>query len=128
MSNQLEPVFNFTFKTREEYVAWRANWRAEYAKLSADIRKAKLEYKQDQRDGGCPTRGYIFDMKNAASNMILERMASKVEANRQYLASKGQEVVPDPSTIVSGSVVDAPEEFFEGIKQAMSETSHQMMS
>lgn len=37
------------FTDRETYLAWREEWRAAYAKLSADIRSAKNAYKGEQR-------------------------------------------------------------------------------
>lgn len=35
-----------TFANREEYVAWRSQWRIEYAELSAAIRKMKNARKE----------------------------------------------------------------------------------
>ena len=36
----------FTFKTREEYLAYRADWRARYKELSKEIRSLKNQRKQ----------------------------------------------------------------------------------
>ena len=44
MQKQFEnETFTFTFTNRETYVAWRAEWRAEYAELTANIREAKAK-------------------------------------------------------------------------------------
>ncbi len=40
-----------TFKTREEYNAWRKTWKALYAQVSEHIRKMKREFKILQRSG-----------------------------------------------------------------------------
>lgn len=113
MTTEITFTFTFTFTNREQYVQWRAEWRKKYAQLTIDIRKAKIDYKNDQRNGGYPSYYlHVGHLRAEASRMMLERMASKEESQRQYLASKVQEIKPDPSTIVSGMVTDAPEEFF----------------
>ena len=48
----------FTFKTRVEYLKWRAEWKAEYKELSKEIRRiknARKEYKWTYRAKGDDT-------------------------------------------------------------------------
>jgi len=40
---------DLNFNSRETYLEWRANWRAEYKKVSEDIRKTKNDFKNEQR-------------------------------------------------------------------------------
>lgn len=45
----------FTFKTREEYLKWRAEWKTEYKELSKEIRRlknARKEFKWTYRAKG----------------------------------------------------------------------------
>lgn len=78
------------FKNREEYLAAVAVWKADYKQLSADIRAAKNALKESmrskQRDGGYIST--IYSLKSDARQMLEDRAASKVEAQRQYMAAK----------------------------------------
>ncbi len=40
------------FETRDQYLAWRAEWRASYKAHSADIRAMKREIARVQKTGG----------------------------------------------------------------------------
>lgn len=80
------------FNTKEEYLAWAAEWKAEYKVLSAKIREAKHAYKAAQRADKYHdiqnTRVALGRLKYEANQMIALRGESKVEAQRQYLAQK----------------------------------------
>jgi hypothetical protein len=96
----------FTFTTKEEYIAYRANWKAEYSKLSQQIRDRKFcrwygslqlperksEAMQKRYDALVKKEGfscaYVTPLKNKATEMLEELKAAKVEAQRQYLATK----------------------------------------
>lgn len=80
------------FNTKEEYLAWTAEWKAEYKQLSADIRAAKHAYKAAQRSDVYNdiqnARIAMGRLKYKANEMITLRLQSKFEAQRQYLAQK----------------------------------------
>lgn len=69
---------SLTFTNKETYLAWRAKWRAEYAKLSETIHMCKQRQNHSSRE---------FYRKQARE-MLEVRKASKLEAQRQYLAAK----------------------------------------
>jgi hypothetical protein len=45
----IEYKFQFEFKNRKEYLAFRKEWKEEYLTLSKDIREAKLSVKNEMR-------------------------------------------------------------------------------
>jgi len=93
----------FTFKTREEYLAYRAAWKANYKALSKDIRNLKnqrkeyiWEYrakgdtasKRRTKIGNNPnynaSAGYdVFELKYSATAMLEELAEAKIEAGKQ---------------------------------------------
>jgi len=105
-SCEKEIEMNFTFTTREEYVAYREDWKARYAAQILEIRAAKKTFKEansefsiaskGERVWDCKTQGirdlynkmesarYAFlNAKREATELLSERRASKVEAGRQ---------------------------------------------
>lgn len=92
----------FKFTNKEEYLAYRSNWKAQYKSLSQDIRNAKfcqwycslgekrttpqLTARYEEIKGY--THWSIPTLKFQARNMLEELKLAKVEAQRQYLASK----------------------------------------
>ena len=88
--------FAFSFTNREEYLAERAAWKANYKALSADQREAKMALKKAFREHAYSTANRI--MSNIASNKALARdliemlAKAKVEAQRQYLAGKAEKL------------------------------------
>jgi len=83
-------TYSFTFTDRETYIAWRSEWRGEYRLLSQDIRQTKLAIKNGMRQG-IPVHREQWDLtaKQAhATSMLEERVASKLEAGRQYQAKE----------------------------------------
>ncbi len=77
------------FENRTQYLAAVAEWKAAYKELSAQIRALKHQIANESR-----TQGYTYawtklaSAKDVAKAMINERHESKVEANRQYLATR----------------------------------------
>lgn len=43
-------TYSFTFKTREEYFAYRQDWKLRYYEQITKIRKAREEFKASQRE------------------------------------------------------------------------------
>ena len=110
-SNNMKASFN----TRIEYLAYRAQWKAEYKQLSADIRLFRLACSFSQRSRHkaltpaeeeivaqaekrvAPNKGYFsissflyqrHRLARRATEMLEELKEAKQEAQRQYLASK----------------------------------------
>ena len=83
----------FNFNSKETYLAYRADWKLRYKKLSAEIRQHKLEIKEAQRNG--THTGSMEWRRQAlarqATQMLQELDQAKLEAQRQYLASKASE-------------------------------------
>ena len=85
----------FTFTNKETYMAYRSNWKATYKNLSQEIRTLKADISETQRAKGyAGSMQYrLLKLRNEATAMIEERKASKVEAQRQYLAIHNEELV-----------------------------------
>jgi hypothetical protein len=96
-----------TFTSKEGYLTWRAEWRKQYAELSAAIRTMRLARKECSRTGEvAPERReawnkamalsqsvrqtYFVSMPEFATLMLARRKWSKEEAQRQYLAAHEQ--------------------------------------
>ena len=100
-----------TFKTREEYLKYRAEWKDAYKQLSAEIREAKNQRKQfkwEYRDKGMNAvkrktkvgenpnynpyaNSHVQDLRYLARNMMEELAESKVKAAEQRNARLAQE-------------------------------------
>lgn len=101
---------SLTFETKDQYLAWRAEWRARYAEVSKDIHDLKLVRRATAsgqgRDKWASQRekiaatikrftgaygfdyGAIWRLQNEARQMLELRKASKLRAQEQYLKSK----------------------------------------
>lgn len=71
-----QQLLTTSFKTKEEYLAWRSEWRRIYAVLSQEIRNLKR------------TKSYHVGESRMAHKLCLRRKWSKEEAAAQYLANK----------------------------------------
>ena len=71
---------NTKFTNKEEYLAYRSAWKADYEKLSNEIREWKHTYRYN-------------GLRDKATAALEERKWSKVEANRQYLEAKRLKVI-----------------------------------
>src|SRR5215510_8812980 len=102
---------NITFNSKETYLAYRSAWKAEYKKLSAEIRTLRLADRFYQRKTFghlalteaeerclaealrlCGPGSISFNRVNRskrATEMLAELKEAKREAQRQYLARKG---------------------------------------
>lgn len=79
-----------TFTNKEEYLAYRSAWKAEYKELTRTIRQLKADIRQTQKEkeyaGGMQ---YTLILERRAANTMIEDLKlSKMEAQRQYLESK----------------------------------------
>jgi len=103
----------FTFTTKEEYLAYRSNWKAQYKQLSQDIRDLKFcrwfaslknpvritpdleeRFKMLSTKHGNIYYFYcIHASKSKATTMLDELKEAKAEAQRQYLVAHGKDMV-----------------------------------
>ena len=78
-----------TFTNKTEYLAWRQQWKAEYKNLSNQIRLLKASIREGMRNrcyvGGLQNE--LRDLRAEATQMIELRKQSKIEAQKQYVAS-----------------------------------------
>jgi len=115
-----------TFTTREEYLAYRAEWKANYKKLSADIRlmknnrkKFKWEHrikgdtisKRRTKIGENPNYDVyatwrVFDLKRTATTM-LEELADKAIGQMDRLAVTSFETALGEMTDFHRFLIDA---------------------
>ena len=99
-------MITFTFKTREEYLKWRAEWKADYKEISKEIRRlknARKEYKWTYRAKGDDTSQkrikiganpdydssaswQVYSEKCKATRALETLKAAKAEAGRQRAA------------------------------------------
>ena len=97
----------FAFTNKEEYLAYRSNWKAQYKELSQQIRdrkfcrwygslqlpERKTEAMQKRYDAlvkkeGFAYSSYVYPLKKKATLMLEELALAKQESQRQYLAAK----------------------------------------
>jgi hypothetical protein len=72
----------FTFKTREEYLTYKAQWKAQYFEVSQNIRNMRAAIMAEGE--GTSSDWYNLRIEqNRATYLLEERKASKVEAGIQ---------------------------------------------
>lgn len=88
--------FSFNFTTREQYMAERAAWKANYKALTIAQREAKLELKKAFRADDYSTSGRLIGQvafnKFRAREQLDALAAAKVEAQTQYLAAQSEKL------------------------------------
>lgn len=77
-----------TFETKEEYLAWRAEWRTAYRELSERIRELRPQWRAEGSDHQPQLHHALFTCRALARSMMALRAASKVKAEALYQASK----------------------------------------
>ncbi len=82
---------NLPFNTKAEYLAWRTQWKANYAALSETIRQHKTDRKDKDSAIRSMAQGQHHVCRRRATQMLEERKASKEQAQRLYLAAKAAE-------------------------------------
>lgn len=68
---------NPTFKTKDEYLTWRAEWREEYANLSNDIRQLKQGIKALRKEGWATLIETTRPMKSAVAVEMIKGVDAK---------------------------------------------------
>jgi len=86
---------NTSFNSKETYLAYRSEWKANYKNLSQEIRETKLAIRDTQRaKGNAGWMQYSLIKDRAKATAMLEELKlAKAEAQRQYLAAKESELV-----------------------------------
>lgn len=81
---------NNKFTTKEEYLQYRKEWKAEYKQLSEDIRETKKEILdlQKHKEYAGALQYHKLCQRKLASDMIKELKLAKAESNRLYWESK----------------------------------------
>jgi hypothetical protein len=77
---------NFTFTTREEYLAYRAEWRANYKAQSQLIRDMRRDVKLAESDEQPRLQSRLHYARVKANQMNLELAAAKKAAAAQRAA------------------------------------------
>jgi hypothetical protein len=83
-------TFEFTFTTRETYLAYKEDWKQRYAEQAKTQRQLKLAIREKMRENGWPYQeqwDYITGVSKV-KKLLEERAASKVEAARQWQAAR----------------------------------------
>jgi hypothetical protein len=81
-----------TITTRESYIAWRTEWRAEYKALSREIRATKYQISNTFRAGEYAGRlQYQLHKQRIQANILLElREESKKQAAARTEAQRAE--------------------------------------
>ena len=82
----------FAFNSKETYLAYRSNWKAQYNELSQQIRELKSDIRQTQqaKEYAGSMQYELIKLRARATFMLEQRELSKQEAQRQYLAAKAE--------------------------------------
>ena len=83
-------TFEFTFTTRETYLAYKEDWKQRYTEQAKTQRQLKLAIREKMRkDGWATTEQYAYmNGVSKVKQLLNERAASKVEAARQWQAAR----------------------------------------
>jgi hypothetical protein len=77
----------FTFTTREEYLAYRADWRAQYKELTLEIRANKREQRENKGNDNSGLQSQLHRLRVRANQLMLERTAATEFKNNQLAAA-----------------------------------------
>ena len=80
----VEYTFEFLWETKEEYLAFRDEWKAQYKELSARLKKAKHAVKDAMRQGGgWREQGHVMSLKSQAHMLLQMREQGKRVSREQ---------------------------------------------
>lgn len=79
-------TYNFTFTTREEYLAYRAEWRAKYRAITLEIRANKAAQRANKGDNA-DLQSALHYLRVRANKLMLERTAATEFKNNQLAAA-----------------------------------------
>lgn len=80
----------FSFNDRASYLAYRAEWKANYAALSEEIRTVKAYIRKQYAAGRIPSNEQAerVYLARQATALLEELKEAKIEAARQWAASR----------------------------------------
>ncbi len=81
---------NLEFTNRETYIAWRAQWRANYKQISLEIREGKANLATQFRESdlaSARTQRNLLSNRSLANQMMLIRTAA-TEKKNEIIAAK----------------------------------------
>jgi hypothetical protein len=79
-------TYNFTFTTRDEYLAYRAEWRAKYREVTLEIRANKQEQRDNRGGDNADLQAALYRLRVRANKMMSERTAATEFKNNQLAA------------------------------------------
>lgn len=89
MTNTQMNTLNFT--DRASYIAWRSEWRAEYAALSTEIRSLKRQAKTGTQEEQSSAQSKLHRKSLEATAKLKLRAKSKKLAAEQWSARRNEE-------------------------------------
>lgn len=87
------------FETKEQYIAWRAEWRKAYADLSLTIRTARQIWRAEGQEHDFIHQSNLFRYRKLARLMLALRRESKRRAEALYQKSKASSPIPQETAI-----------------------------
>jgi len=82
-------TFEFLWETREEYLSFVQEWKADWKQLSARLKAAKLKVKEAMRSGeGYRDQEHVKSLKEYAWMLLEMRRQGKVLSWKQAKAQK----------------------------------------
>lgn len=90
----------FPFDSRETYLAWRAQWKADYKALSAEIVAIKRKLRRPNgstlsTDEQAALQSQHHYLAQKATYALMTLAEAKEQAKQQYEASRATKQVPD---------------------------------
>jgi len=76
------------FTNKNEYLIWRTAWKENYAALAKEIRLNKAARKGEDAATRSICQWRCCLLRREAAALLEQRKQSKIEAQRQYLASQ----------------------------------------
>lgn len=75
--------FTFSFDSRESYLAYRADWRANYAVVSEEIRALKRQMSARKGEDVSSDQSALFYLRRRANKLMIELGEAKDFKNAQ---------------------------------------------
>ncbi len=81
-------TFEYLFETKEEYLAFVAEWKDQYRELSKRCKKAKMDLRNGMREGNVKWHAHehVASLKQQATMMLELRRQGKLAAAEQMRA------------------------------------------
>lgn len=80
-------TYNFTFTTRDEYLAYCADWRTKYKEVTLEIRANKATQRNNNSGDNSAEQRQLHYLRIRANQLMLERTEATEFKNNQLAAS-----------------------------------------